>query len=105
MEKLYTEKEVAEHFRVSVRAVQRWRADGKGPAFVTVGKNTVRYRAEDLAAYNDERTVIPRQARRAMTRAASAFEALLGRQNLPQATRATIAGLRDELRALTTETA
>lgn len=48
---LLTPVESAKALRVpSVRTLERWRADGTGPAFVKVGRR-VAYRRADLHAY------------------------------------------------------
>lgn len=36
---------------VSERALRRWRAEGKGPRYVTLGGNKVVYRVADLEAW------------------------------------------------------
>lgn len=47
---LLNERELAEHLRVTVKAVQAWRYRGGGPAFVRVGR-AVRYRAVDVEVW------------------------------------------------------
>lgn len=46
-----TQEEVAEYFGVTVRTVQRWRADGVGPAYLQY-PGRVMYLPEDLQEYN-----------------------------------------------------
>ena len=47
---LLTPAEVAERLRVSTRTLEFWRHQGRGPAFVRVGKR-VRYRPDDVEAF------------------------------------------------------
>jgi hypothetical protein len=42
-----TEKQLAEAWNMSIRTLQRWRLEGKGPAFVRLGRS-IRY-PKDLA--------------------------------------------------------
>ena len=49
---LLTIDEVAEKLRVPVATVRYWRAQGKGPKFVRIGKRIV-CRATDLDAFID----------------------------------------------------
>ena len=42
-----TEAELAERWRHSLRSLQRWRADGKGPPFTRLGRRIV-YRLPDI---------------------------------------------------------
>jgi hypothetical protein len=52
--RLYTEKEVAEILSVSLASLRRWRLAGIGPNFRKLrGTAAVRYRQEDLDAYID----------------------------------------------------
>jgi excisionase family DNA binding protein len=46
-ETLLTEQELADYCRVSLRTVQRWRAEGIGPPVLWAG-NRPRYRREDV---------------------------------------------------------
>lgn len=48
------EKELAERWKVSLRTLQRWRAEGSGPAYISIG-GTIRYLMEDVRAYEDAR--------------------------------------------------
>lgn len=50
-----TETELAKRWDVTPRTLQNWRADGNGPAFISIGKNTIRYRLEDVLAYEEAR--------------------------------------------------
>ncbi|WNO10514.1 helix-turn-helix domain-containing protein [Teredinibacter sp. KSP-S5-2] len=58
---LLTQEEVAFHFGVTVRTIQRWRSDDIGPAYLQYpGK--VMYLKEDVEAYEREFIrVTPRQ--------------------------------------------
>lgn len=47
-----------EEERVSVRTLEDWRHDGKGPAFIRVG-GKVRYRLKDVEAWEESNLVIP----------------------------------------------
>ena len=47
---LLSEKEVAAYLKLSVKTLQLWRYQGKGPAYCKVGR-CVRYRPEDVAAF------------------------------------------------------
>lgn len=49
---LLTPAEVAERLRVSTRTLEFWRHQGRGPAFVRLGKR-VRYRADDVEGFID----------------------------------------------------
>lgn len=51
-----TEKELAARYGVHVRTIQNWRAANIGPAWIVIGKNTIRYRMEDVLAYEAEQT-------------------------------------------------
>lgn len=45
-----TEDELAQHWRLTRRTLQRWRAAGKGPAWMRLG-GRVLYRLEDVRAF------------------------------------------------------
>lgn len=49
---LITERDLAERWRKSVRTLQRWRAEGYGPAYIHIG-GTVCYRVGDVLAYEN----------------------------------------------------
>jgi excisionase family DNA binding protein len=51
--KLLTVQEAAEHLGVPVQTMYAWRASGKGPAAVKVGRH-LRYRPESLAAWLEQ---------------------------------------------------
>lgn len=48
MKDILDEKELAEHWKVSVRTLQYWRQKNKGPVFTEIGEGVVRYRREDV---------------------------------------------------------
>ena len=50
MEQLLSEMEMARKLGVSVRTLQRWRVEGRGPKFVKIGK-LVRYQEGAAATY------------------------------------------------------
>ena len=52
---ILTTDEAAKQLRVSPKTMAYWRQTGDGPAFMRLGSRTVRYRADDLAAYMDGR--------------------------------------------------
>lgn len=103
MDVLLTETEVAEHYGVTTRTVQKWRKSGAGPQFLSLGANSIRYRTEDIRAYDTRSATggeIPERARIAMKRAAS-FLALIAEWKIEPETRKHIGAIRDELRDLT----
>lgn len=57
-EKLLTEKQVAEYLNVTVRTVQRWRAEGMGPP-VLYAYRSPRYRKADVDAWLQRRAEEP----------------------------------------------
>jgi hypothetical protein len=52
----------AEYLGFSVAALRVWRREGRGPAFIRIGRS-IRYRQPDLDAHLDQHRVEPRQAR------------------------------------------
>lgn len=56
MNKLLTAKEVAERYGVAIATLRNWHKQGVGPKRTTVGKNRVRYRLEDIEAYENQTT-------------------------------------------------
>lgn len=56
MDRPLTEKELAARWGISPRTLQLWRREGKGPAFITIGHHTIRYRMEDIVAYEQSNT-------------------------------------------------
>ena len=55
---LLTTAEFAERLKISVATARRWRHNGKGPNYVRLGYNDVRYRLEDVDAFLKGQTVI-----------------------------------------------
>jgi len=51
---LLTEGEAAEYLRLTPRALQAWRYQGKGPQFVKISRRAIRYRLIDLEAFVEE---------------------------------------------------
>lgn len=51
-----SERQLAARWGVTPRTLQNWRAAGKGPPFLELGINTIRYRLEDIEAYEKSRT-------------------------------------------------
>jgi len=45
-----TTRELAARWRLSARTLERWRAEGYGPTWLTIG-GSVRYRFGDVLAY------------------------------------------------------
>nr|DAM55017.1 MAG TPA: helix-turn-helix domain protein [Caudoviricetes sp.] len=48
--KLMTTAEVADYLGMSVRQLERWRQEGKGPDYMTLGR-TIRYHPARVVAY------------------------------------------------------
>jgi len=48
-----TEGELAAHWNISPRTLQRWRLERKGPNFVRIGR-CIRYRLADALAFEDK---------------------------------------------------
>lgn len=107
---LMTETDVAKHFKVTTRTVQKWRrAADQGPAFIEIGESpvlkTIRYRRADVLAYEESRKrggapIEPAGWRMSMTRAAACLEVVAGWQHVKPAARETVSGISTELRAL-----
>ncbi|MCL1630136.1 helix-turn-helix domain-containing protein [Roseibaca sp. V10] len=45
-----TQRDLAARFRLSVRTIERWRADDYGPAWITIGRS-IRYSVSDVLAW------------------------------------------------------
>ncbi|PWR02380.1 hypothetical protein DKT77_12650 [Meridianimarinicoccus roseus] len=45
-----TQRELAARWRVSPRTLERWRAEGYGPAWLTIG-GSIRYRLADVLTF------------------------------------------------------
>lgn len=52
---LLSDMELAKRWGLTRRTLQGWRKDGIGPAFIDIGRNTIRYRMEDIKAYEETR--------------------------------------------------
>lgn len=52
---LRTTDEIAQELNLHPRTLINWRSQGKGPAFVRVGRS-IRYRDTDIAAWLEQRT-------------------------------------------------
>ena len=50
LERIMSQQEVADYFDVTVRTVQRWRRDGRGPRFLMAGTRPI-YRVRDVVAW------------------------------------------------------
>ena len=55
--KLLTAKEVAEQTGLSVETLAQWRSQKRGPRYVKISRNFVRYRQCDLDGWLTERIV------------------------------------------------
>ena len=51
---LLTEAEAAAYLRLTRRALQAWRYQGRGPRFVKISRRAVRYRLGDLDSFIEE---------------------------------------------------
>ena len=47
------ERELAERWKISRRTLQRWRAEGFGPAYIPIG-GAIRYRIRDIEAFEEK---------------------------------------------------
>lgn len=45
--------------RISTETARKWRRDGRGPAYIRDGEGFVRYRLEDIEAWERSRRVVP----------------------------------------------
>jgi predicted DNA-binding transcriptional regulator AlpA len=61
--KLLSPKDVAEITGLSVETLAQWRSQGRGPLFVKISRNFVRYRHSDLDGWLAERIVRTDQER------------------------------------------
>lgn len=48
-----TQKELARHWTISHRTLERWRWAGEGPAYMKIGGRVV-YRSEDILAFEKD---------------------------------------------------
>ncbi len=54
---LLTPDEVAKQMGLSIETLAQWRSQGKGPMYVKISRNCVRYRQSDLDGWVAERIV------------------------------------------------
>ena len=106
--KRLTEEELGQRLGISTRTVQNWRRSGDGPAYIVIGKHTVRYREEDVIAYELARKQGGAMQdlgpwRTAMKRAAACLNAVSQWPNIKPEARATVTSIRDELQELIKE--
>lgn len=52
---LLTEEDAAAYLKLTRRALQAWRYQGRGPRFVKISARAVRYRPEDLETWVETR--------------------------------------------------
>jgi excisionase family DNA binding protein len=50
-ERLWSEQEVAKYLAISLRTLQRWRAEGKGPPHLMMAGRYPRYRKAEVDAW------------------------------------------------------
>lgn len=53
--KFYNEKELAQLLGLKPRTLQEWRTKKRGPKYIRISNNTVRYDAQDVEAWIKER--------------------------------------------------
>ena len=58
---LLTDIEAAAYLGVKNQTVRQWRSKNKGPKYIRVSRNVIRYRSEDLEAFLADRVVEPDQ--------------------------------------------
>ncbi len=56
-DRLLTPQDIAEMTELSVETLAQWRSQGKGPPYVKISRNCVRYRHCDLDGWLAERIV------------------------------------------------
>ncbi|WP_417784189.1 helix-turn-helix transcriptional regulator [Terasakiella pusilla] len=49
---VWTEKEFAQYYRMSLQTIRSWRVSGKGPKFLKIGRS-VRYKKEEIQKWED----------------------------------------------------
>ncbi len=52
------QRDVAQRWRVSPRTLERWRVEGRGPAYLKIGGRVI-YRLEDIEAYESAQLHFP----------------------------------------------
>ena len=58
MGKLFTDVEAAEILSHKVQTLRNWRFNGKGPAYLKMGRS-IRYTEKDLETFMEENRVVP----------------------------------------------
>lgn len=53
---LYTTPQAASYLQLATSTLEHWRLEGRGPAFVRIGKQ-VRYRPQDIEAFLNQQLV------------------------------------------------
>ncbi|MGL4297312.1 MAG: helix-turn-helix transcriptional regulator [Aestuariivirga sp.] len=98
-----TEKELAARWKLTIRTLQGWRSKGLGPRYVRLGERSIFYRSEDVEAYEKANVagnpLPPEGWDLTVKRAAGALD-VLAQQAKTQKAQATLATLRDDLRAI-----
>jgi excisionase family DNA binding protein len=59
MAELLTIGQLAKELNVNPETLRRWRRRGEGPAFMEMGDKLIRYRREDISAWQEKKTVEP----------------------------------------------
>lgn len=59
-EALLSEIQAADFLNLSIRTLQAWRAQGRGPSFVHAGRS-IRYRLADLHSWISANTIDPKK--------------------------------------------
>ena len=60
MSEFLTTKELAARWKMTEQALQKWREQGLGPAWMKIGdgvRGSVRYKTEDVVAYEQQKRV------------------------------------------------
>lgn len=98
-EDLLTPDDLAKRWDVTTRTLQTYRNDRIGPQFIVIGKNTVRYRIQDVLAHEERLLTggeVPVRAEQVMRKAASVLDTITAWKMRPE-TLVTIQGVRDGL--------
>lgn len=53
-ERLLTKAELAERWKISVRVLEKWHKDGKGPRRIELGARRVFYKMADILSYEQQ---------------------------------------------------
>ncbi|WP_425102487.1 helix-turn-helix transcriptional regulator [Tropicibacter sp. S64] len=57
-EPMMTQRNLATRWQLTIRTLERWRADGCGPAWVQIG-GSIRYRTDDVLAWEEAHRTEP----------------------------------------------